>query len=1227
MMNKRKRFIRVFGMFFLLVGSMVPHSTLRAGSVRELMPLSLTNSLPESRIAVPLTWSVPLAPGDEVFATGTLVLMRGGEEVPAQFTPMARWGGTPQDAGKPLAWVLVDAQVDLAPAETASFSLGMGQSSSGSSPLRIAQDDDDQIVVATGAATYAMSKRSFRFFDTVTLQDGLTIQGVGGILFRGGLVADAAEIRPEHVGDRRLSLQVKGRVDGNLKYTARLHFYANLAEVKVDFRLENLNPPAVDYFGQPQANDYGAVRSVNFDDLSIVIPAGTAKTFCLPLGELGAGGEREGTFGERLVVVQESSGDANWNVLQEFAPRLQSGVSKRASTLLVDGTTEDGPNQIAGWLDANGVTVAVEGAWQNFPKALRAGSGSVEIGLFPGEFSRNHELRPGEFKTHTFWVRHHHGAEDVGARARSFLSTLRLQPSVERIAASQAAGLFAPRMDALFPDYENGTDYQLVTSPEWREEYESRNVLDAISRTQSYGWVDYGDIPTDFEGKYSPYNLKYDGMRGLILHALRNSSNETWWQLAAAGARHLADIDIQHSQTRGYTAPRSWYEGGMYGHGYHDEDGRMNPHHNYQNPVTYLAGPNAGMFLWALVSGDTLVLDSALELADNLYWKTVNSDYHADFYGQVPEESRRCAQDAGLQLCDEGECYGYEPADGSRTGGNVVKAMLLAYMATGDSAYLNLISHLSAYVHCMETQVTGPSCDRFHFQTTFVRNLGHYLLFLDHINSPDDAIARDLLALRMDYMVNTLWDSRNREFRMCYDGADLFSFHDNWLFSVADALAVGALVLGRPELLEDYAQILFLDGARNQFYQGSALSYHSTKEFVNQVGFGNMFLFAWNRRATIAPPAAPTGLAATNVSGSRVDLLWADSSNNEEGFEVESCEGSGCTDFEGIATVGANISTYSNTDLTAGVTYSYRVRAYNSEGSSTYSDTATATVFSDDSGIFRLIWTHTSGQVSMWRLDASDNRVGCRNYGPYSGWTAKLYHRNSDGTGRLIWAHTTGQVSIWTMDAWDNRVKSTNYGPYSGWTAIAYDENADGTGRLLWTHTSGQVSIWRLDSSDNRLGCSNHGPYSGWRARLYNSNADGTARLLWEHTTGWVSHWELDSLDNRVGCNNYGPYSGWRAKLYHSNLEGTGRLLWEHNTGWVSHWQLDSSGNHVGCNNYGPYSGWRAKLYHGNADGTGRLLWEHTTGWVSHWQLDSSGNYVGYSNYGPFEGWAPIAYE
>jgi hypothetical protein len=91
------------------------------------------------------------------------------------------------------------------------------------------------------------------------------------------------------------------------------------------------------------------------------------------------------------------------------------------------------------------------------------------------------------------------------------------------------------------------------------------------------------------------------------------------------------------------------------------------------------------------------------------------------------------------------------------------------------------------------------------------------------------------------------------------------------------------------------------------------------------------------------PPAAPTGLTATAVSRSQINLSWTDASSNEDGFRIERCTGSKCTNFAQVATVGANVKTYSNTGLPTNTTYTYRVRAYNAAGSSAYSNTARAT--------------------------------------------------------------------------------------------------------------------------------------------------------------------------------------------------------------------------------------------------------------------------------------------
>ena len=59
----------------------------------------------------------------------------------------------------------------------------------------------------------------------------------------------------------------------------------------------------------------------------------------------------------------------------------------------------------------------------------------------------------------------------------------------------------------------------------------------------------------------------------------------------------------------------------------------------------------------------------------------------------------------------------------------------------------------------------------------------------------------------------------------------------------------------------------------------------------------------------------------------------------EAGFNIErSTDG---TTFTKIATVGANVTTYSDTGLARSATYSYRVSAFNSGGSSAYSNAAT----------------------------------------------------------------------------------------------------------------------------------------------------------------------------------------------------------------------------------------------------------------------------------------------
>jgi tripartite motif-containing protein 71 len=81
-------------------------------------------------------------------------------------------------------------------------------------------------------------------------------------------------------------------------------------------------------------------------------------------------------------------------------------------------------------------------------------------------------------------------------------------------------------------------------------------------------------------------------------------------------------------------------------------------------------------------------------------------------------------------------------------------------------------------------------------------------------------------------------------------------------------------------------------------------------------------------------------LTATAVSKTTIRLSWGDTSNNETGFKIERCQGTGCNNFAQITTLGSNVTTYKNTRLRKSTAYTYRVRSYNVNGNSAYSNTA-----------------------------------------------------------------------------------------------------------------------------------------------------------------------------------------------------------------------------------------------------------------------------------------------
>ena len=91
---------------------------------------------------------------------------------------------------------------------------------------------------------------------------------------------------------------------------------------------------------------------------------------------------------------------------------------------------------------------------------------------------------------------------------------------------------------------------------------------------------------------------------------------------------------------------------------------------------------------------------------------------------------------------------------------------------------------------------------------------------------------------------------------------------------------------------------------------------------------------------------APSNLRFSSISPNSVSLNWNDNSNNETGFKIERKEGSG--DFVLLESVNSDVTIYTDNSVSENVTYSYRVYAYNSTASSSYSNTASAITVIDN---------------------------------------------------------------------------------------------------------------------------------------------------------------------------------------------------------------------------------------------------------------------------------------
>jgi titin len=217
-------------------------------------------------------------------------------------------------------------------------------------------------------------------------------------------------------------------------------------------------------------------------------------------------------------------------------------------------------------------------------------------------------------------------------------------------------------------------------------------------------------------------------------------------------------------------------------------------------------------------------------------------------------------------------------------------------------------------------------------------------------------------------------------------------------------------------------------------------------------------------------PAAPSDLTATTAGATQIGLTWSDSANNEDGFTIER-SGDGAS-FTALASVAANVNSYSDGALTSATKYYYRVRAFNQAGDSGYSNIAGAstgqvapaapaslTAISVSSTQVNLAWTDNASNEDAFKIERSADNVTYTQIAT-TGVNATTYN----DTGLMVGA------------TYYYRVRATNSGGDSGYSNVAGATtgqiNPAAPTNLTATVSDNTITLTWIDNSSNEDGFS-----------------------------------------------------------------------------------------------------------------------------------------------------------
>ena len=648
-----------------------------------------------------------------VHSAQQLVLsVEGGGRIPLQASRLDPW---PDGSWR---WALIDFLADHVDDVAPRYVLSIGSEGAVTEAGLAISVTDGVICVQTGPATFTFRAGGAFPISQVEVHGNRPVDWERSALCLevGGRTIEfqVDTVRLRESGPLRAAVDVqasaRGRDESSIEVSACVEVFAGSSTTRIDFCVRNTRP-AEHPNGVWLLGDRG---SVELSSLTLQLQ------LTQPIREIRCAAE----FGSSLTemaspfeIFQASSGGENWQspthrdrtaeVPLQFrgyrlrsGDRIQSGL--RATPVVVAENS------------AGLVAATMPQFWQNFPRSIGARDAAIELGLFPREEGRLHELQGGEQKSFVVCL-----AFDRDAVSDPPLAWCHdpqsWYPSPQWCCSTGAIPQLTPASED-----PNHAYLSLVSA-----------ALDSVSGfhakrelADEFGWRHFGDLPADHEWAFLPqgqwlvshYNNQYDALECFALQFLR-TGDYRWRELMVDLARHTRDIDIYHT-----AGDKAAYNGGLFWHTAHYVDAGTSTHRTYPRGSAG-GGPssehnyNAGLMLHYFLTGDSASRDAAIGLGQ---WVLDMED------GSRTPFRWLAAGATGLATASGSRDY-HGPG---RAGANSIKACLVAHRLTGNPAFSDKADELiRRCIHPLDDVAARNLFDveRRWYYTMFLQTIGLYL--------------------------------------------------------------------------------------------------------------------------------------------------------------------------------------------------------------------------------------------------------------------------------------------------------------------------------------------------------------------------------------------------------------------------------------------------------------------------------------------------------------------